>query len=40
MQSEDELESDLYNTKLDLIDDVLFLRDALTKLQSSAPAHA
>ena len=32
-QSDDELDSDLYNTKLDAIDDVLFLRDALGKLQ-------
>ena len=38
-QSDDELDSDLYNTKLDAIDDVLFMRDALGKLQEQAPAH-
>jgi len=37
--SDDELDSDLYNTKLDAIDDIIFLRDALAKLQEVAPAH-
>jgi len=31
-QSDDELDSDLYNTKLDSIDDILFMRDAFAKL--------
>ena len=39
-ESEDELDSSqLYNTKLDDVDEILFFRDALNNLSTAAPDH-